>query len=216
MKRIISWTLSSILLLVIGGAIFSYVAGTGLNLLAFINFGKVETIEISGPTIVQAIQKQAKLETVAMNITRDTTIIKKHGVLDRCTEEITYIAYYQITAGLDLAAITLTDISEDASSTPKTFYITLPGAEILHNELDTANSRVVAERYPRWQPNCTRHTSAMVLEAQQTLRHETEASARQQGIIAMAEDHARVTLQELLSNAGISNVQIRFVPSSAR
>jgi hypothetical protein len=205
MKRMIAGTL------IIGGLIFMYVSGAGLNLLALLNFGKVETTEISGATIVQAIQKQAKLETVEMNISNDKTIIKEHGILNRCSEKITYLAYFRVTAGVDLAKITLTDISEDPSSTPKTFYITLPSAEIQHSELDTTQSRVIAESYPRWQPNCTRHTSEMVVEAQQALRHQAEAAARQQNITAIAEEHARVTLQELLSNAGITGVQIRFV-----
>ncbi|MFV9505925.1 MAG: hypothetical protein AB4911_15340 [Oscillochloridaceae bacterium umkhey_bin13] len=51
----------------------------------------------------------------------------------------------------------------------------------------------------------------MVIEAQQSLQRQVEAAAREQQIIALAEEHAGVVLKELLSDAGISNVQIRFV-----
>lgn len=210
MKRLITWTLAAVILMVLGGFAYAKVSNTPLSLLALLNPGQVRTVEVSGPLIIQAIQQQAKLSTVEITISEDKTITKNHGILDRCTEEITYLAYYQIAAGVDLEAISLANISEETDGTTKTIYITLPHAEILTSELDTANSRVVAESYPRWQPGCERHASEIVIEAQQAIRAEAEATALERGILADAENKTRTTLQEILGSAGIDDVQIRF------
>ncbi len=210
MKRLITWTLAAVILMVVGGGLYANGPSILSRLLGFVNPSQAQTVESYGPIILHALQLQEKLATAVRDTSQQMTITKVHGLFGRCEEEINYLAYYQVTAGVDLETITIANISEETDGAAKIFYITLPHAEILNVELSTEHSRIVAENYPRWQPGCERNTAALVTQAQQQLRDVAEAVALEQGFLADAEEQARTTLQGILGSAGIDDVQIRF------
>lgn len=167
-----------------------------------------------GPLVIEAIRRQAKLETVAMFIHNDLTVSREHGLFGACSEELTYMGYFNVTAGIDLAKISADDIQVTNDGYPEQarVIVTMPPAAILHNELDTAKSRIVSQSTPRWVPGCTHQIADMTVEAQNTLRGYAESAALQQDILPKAEEYASQELERLLEAAGYLNVTVR--PSS--
>ena len=170
-----------------------------------------------GPTVIQAIQRKAKLETVAMTISGDTTVTKEHGLLGVCSESLTYLAYYEVSAGIDLSRITESSVqvSEDGYPEQASVVVTLPPPEILHNELNTTDSRIIAQDTTKWIPGCSHEIATMTVEAQQQLREYAASAAREKGILKMAETNAGEELQRLLSEVGYRNVTIRYAGEGA-
>lgn len=166
----------------------------------------------SGPIIIKAIRNQAKLETVVMNIVNDQTITRVSGIGGLCTESITYLAYYDVVAGVDLAKIIEDNITvlNDGDPLQATVVITMPQAEILNITLDTQRSRVVSQNTPVWIPGCETQVADMTIEAQQRIQQYAEQAALQQGILKMAQEKASFELQRLLLRVGYPNVVIRY------
>lgn len=165
-----------------------------------------------GPTVIQAIQREANLETVVMNISGDMTINREHGFLGACSESLTYLGYFNVSAGIDLGEISSANIqaTNDGNPDQASVVVTLPAPEILHNELDTTSSRIVAEDTTKWVPGCSHQIADMTVEAQAKLREYAAAAAREQGILRKAETYAGEELQRLLETAGYTNVSIRY------
>src|SRR5688500_11617079 len=72
----------------------------------------------SEPTVIQAIQTQSKLATVIMNIAQDKTLTRDHGVGNICKEEITYLGYFNVTAGIDLSKVNRENILVENDGQP--------------------------------------------------------------------------------------------------
>lgn len=169
-----------------------------------------------GPTVIEAIRREATLETVAMTISSDTTVQREHGILGACSEELTYLGYFDVTAGIDLSRISSANIESTNDGFPEQAQvtITLPPAEITHVELDTTNSRIVAQSTPKWLPGCSHEIAEMTTEAQQKLRDYARSAALERGILGLAEQHAAQTLTQLLQASGYRNVTVRYASSN--
>ena len=166
----------------------------------------------SGPTVIKAIQTQAKLETIVMNIVQDKTIERKHGAFGACSEDITYLGYFNVTAGIDLTKVSNENIAVTNDGQPElaTVTLTLPHAEIMHRELDTHNSRLVTQNTTHWVPGCSHQIADMTVEAQQKMQEEVDKIASEQGILTQAEEKAGFELERILLNAGYSKVTVHF------
>lgn len=170
------------------------------------------SVRVSGPTVINSIEQGAKLETVSMNIAKDMTVRRAHGLRNVCKEDVTYLSYFDVTAGIDLAKITMNNIqvTNDGFPTEATVTIILPPAQIMHNELDMNNSRILAENYPQWLPGCNHQTASMVIEAQTETQKSAGIAAIEKGILQIAEKQAALELEKLLINAGYTHVTITY------
>ena len=166
----------------------------------------------TGPTVLNAIQAEAKLQTITMNIATDTDVTRVSGLRGVCTEKLTYLAYYNVKAGIDLAKITPAQVSVTNDGLPDlaTVTITLPQAELLGIERDEVNSRIVAEQKPpSLLPGCEDHGGVMLSEAQQKTRLSAQTLALDKDILRLAEEKAGLELRRILLTAGYKNVVIR-------
>lgn len=170
----------------------------------------------SGPVILDAIHTQAKLETVAMVFVNDQDVSKEWGleVVGEvvCQENITYLGYYTVTAGVDLQKITPSDIliTNDGIPSQTDITITLPAAAILHVEQDNQRSRVIHKDVSIISQLCGTKLPEMVLEAQVKIYEYARNAALQKGILRMAQEQAGLKLQQLLYNIGFPKVNIRY------
>jgi hypothetical protein len=166
----------------------------------------------TGPLVINAVRSQAKLQTVVMNIVGDQDVTRVSGISGLCTEHITYLAYYDVTAGVDLAKINEDNIvvTDDGLLDKAVVTIIVPPAEILNVTLDTEHSRVVAQDTPTWIPGCETQVADMALEAQQRLREYAGWAAIDQGILQSAQERAGFELQRLLLETGYQNVTIEY------
>jgi hypothetical protein len=166
------------------------------------------TVAVTGPVILDSIRNQAKLETVEMTIADDQTLTRTWGFQGACTENVTYLGYYTVTAGIDLQAIKPSDIQVENSpgSTQPKITIKMPPADIQHVVLDPQRSRVIHDDVSIISQICGSQVAEMVTQAQSNIQKLAEASALQKGILHMAQDRANFELQRLLLNAGYSKV----------
>ena len=166
----------------------------------------------TGPSVLNAIQAEAKLQTITMNIATDTDVTRVSGIRGVCTEKLTYLAYYNVKAGIDLAKITPAQVSVTNDGLPDlaSVTVTLPQAELLGVERDEVNSRIVAEQKPpSLLPGCEDHGGAMLGEAQQKTRLSAQTLALDRDILRLAEEKAGQELRRILLLAGYKNVVIR-------
>ena len=166
----------------------------------------------NGPVILDAIHNQSRLETVEMVLANDQDVTKVWGLEGACRESLTYLGYFTVTAGVDLQGLADSDVvlAENGDRTQTTVTVTLPPASILHTELDTRRSRVVHDDVSIISQLCGTQLPQMVLEAQADLQKIAETSARQQGIIKMAQDRAGFEIQKVLLKLGYSDVIVQF------
>ncbi len=166
----------------------------------------------TGPLVINAIRTRAKLETVIMNFVNDQEITRVGGIGGLCTERITYLAYYDVVAGVDLGKITTASITVTNDGFPDlaTITITVPPAEILNVVLDTQNSRLVAQDTPTWIPGCETQVAAMTVEAQQLTQQYAREAAIERGILKMAQEKAGQELKRFLLDAGYWNVNLEY------
>ena len=170
----------------------------------------------SGPIILDAIRTQAKLETVAMVFVNDQDESKGWGleVIGEvvCRENITYLGYYTVTAGVDLQKITPSDIliTNDGILSQTLITITLPAATILHVDPDTQRSRVIHKDVSIISQLCGTKLPEMVLEAQLKIEEYARNAALEKGILRMAQEQAGFALQQLLLNIGYPKVFIQY------
>jgi hypothetical protein len=170
----------------------------------------------SGPVILEAIHTQAKLETIAMVFVNDQDESKGWGleVVGEvvCRENITYLGYYTVTAGVDLQQITPSDILISNDGIPAQTYITItvPAATILHIEPDTQHSRVIHKDVSIISQLCGTKLPEMVLEAQVKIKEYSRTAALEKGILRMAQEKAGFELQQLLYKMGFPNVFIQY------
>jgi Protein of unknown function (DUF4230) len=216
MKRFVPFLLVMAAMIVVIGAIV-------MNEIRSISLG--DTIRIittptttfnSGPIILDAIKNQARLETVAMVFANDQDVSKEWGleVVGEvvCRENITYLGYYTVTAGVDLQKIAPTDIYVVDRETPaqSVITITLPAAVILHIEPDTQRSRVVHKDVSIISQFCGTKLPEMVLEAQLKIEEYAKGAALEKGILQMAQERASFELQQLLIKIGYPDVYFKY------
>lgn len=164
-----------------------------------------------GPIIIEAIRSHAKLETIVMSMVNDMDVTRVSGIAGVCTEKITYLAYYDVTAGVDLAKIAAEDVVVNRNDPQRiAVSITLPKAEIVNVVLNTQQSRLVAQTSPKWVPGCETQVAAMTLEAQQKIGQQVEKTALDKGILKMAQEKAGFELQRLIFSLGYLNVAIQY------
>lgn len=170
----------------------------------------------SGPVILDAIHTQAKLETVDMVFVNDQDESREWGLSVvgevLCREDITYIGYYTVTAGVDLQQITPSDILiiNDGIPTQTSITLTLPAATILHIEPDTQRSRVIHKDLSIISQFCGTKLPEMVLDAQIKIEEYAKNAAQQKDILGIAQKQAGFEVQQLLSTIGYPKVFIRY------
>jgi hypothetical protein len=169
------------------------------------------TVAISGPVILDAIHNQAKLETVSMTFALDQDLTKIWGVEGVCQETVTYLGYFNVTAGIDLQKIGEGDVQVENGPTLAQTAITikLPPAAITHIELDTQRSRVVHNQVSIISQLCGTHMADMVVEVQANLQKRAEESALDKDIVKMAQERAGFEIQKLLLTMGFTRVTIK-------
>lgn len=163
-----------------------------------------------GPIVLAAIRTEATLQTYRLTFVNDVDITRPSGIGNICTERIVYLGYYDVTAGVDLNAITEDDIEVVQRNGEMTVTITLPLAHLTDVTLDTERSRLLVQETPKWVPGCETHVADMTLEAQQGIKGYATEAALQAGILRQAQEKAGFVLQRFLYSTGYPNVVIRY------
>jgi hypothetical protein len=159
--------------------------------------------------VVQQIRGASELTTARYSL--ETVVPTKRertfGNYVVGTTTLLYIAYGEVEAGVDLSSLR----PEDVTVLGDTLQITLPPPRVLDQKIDVSRSKVYdynrgflglgPDVAPELQDFAQRETLNKITEA-----------ACQQGILQMASDRAKLTVSQLFSTAGYSNVLVETSP----
>ncbi len=174
-------------------------------------FPNKTTVEDSH-VILEAVRPLGNLETQEMSFARQIKIHHDEGLANACFESLIYISTYTITAGINLNQIAESNILVSNDGSSKTVTMTLPPAEILRREEDSAHADTIQETSLKLPIFCDggSHMPSMTTLAVTCGKYYSEVDAREQGILKRAQDEATIQISKLLNKLGYSNITIEF------
>jgi hypothetical protein len=153
------------------------------------------------PTVLHAIQSADQLVTADRQVDQEITK-SASSRLPGSTETLTYLAVYDVKAGVDLSRITESDITVEGD----TVRIALPPPYIISQALDAEKSHVVSRSTgpTSFIGGASKDLLDTVLrEAQTRANTETLADGT---LLKAAQENAASDLTRLLNDAGIKNI----------
>ena len=159
-------------------------------------------IDLSQPTVIHQIQQLHRLETVVFKMEKIVTGGQESRYLPTFLvgDRLLLVAYGEVTAGVDLGAITVADVRiEDRS-----VHIKAPRAEVFSTRVDNDRTRVYSRE--------TGLFSSVDPELESEVRRAAEQEIRQAaldgGVLDTAAQNARSTLSAFVSSLGFERVSI--------
>jgi len=157
--------------------------------------------------VVSELQGVDELTTVVFTTQSvvPTEQSRKLGYWTVGTTRLLYIAQAEVRAGVDLADMTMEDVT--VKEQDDTVVVKLPPAEILDHKLDIKESQV--HRYNRGFLNLGPDVAPKLqtLAQQQALNQVIDAACDKQ-ILDQARDRAEDNIQQLLAKSGYRNVEV--------
>ncbi len=158
------------------------------------------------PTVLHAIRQADQLVTAERQVDQQITKSAK-SPLPGSTETITYLAVYDVKAGVDLSQITEQDVTVEGD----TVRIALPPPFIISQALDAQQSHVISRS-----EGPTAFIGGPSKELLDVILRDAEGRARlgvldDGTLLQAAQENAATDLRRLLNAAGIANVV--FVPA---
>jgi hypothetical protein len=207
--RYLSWIFGvlagvAITIMVSLAILFFWAGATALERLAAIFSPGRTIINIGQPTVVNQIQKLARLETVMYTL--ENVIEGGHENLvlpDFLTgDRILLIGHGEVIAGVDLSRVGPNDVIIHG----KSITLRIPKPQILSTRIDNQKTRVFSRQTGILVPVDPNLETEVRREAETQLR---EAALRD-GILAAAEQNARATLTTLLQGFGFETITLEM------
>ncbi len=155
---------------------------------------------MSGPVVLQQIQKLNRLETTRYNgqaIVKGDTSGALPGWL--AGDKMVFIAHGEVVAGVDLSKLK----SEDVRTTNGHIILKLPPAEIFHTSLDNATSEVFERKVGLLSKPDANLETKVRFEAETRIRE----AALEAGVLETAQQNAHGTLRDFLKSLGVDDVE---------
>lgn len=154
---------------------------------------------VSGPVLLQQVQKLQRLETSRY---QGQVIVQGEtkGVLPTWVsgDRLLFVGRGEVVAGIDLARLSSSDLQANGERVS----IRLPAAEILHTRLDNRQSEVFDRRAGFFGGTDTGLETRVRVEAEDRIRE----AARANGVLRTAQDNAREALRTHLTGLGFRKV----------
>ena len=205
----LSWTLAvlagvALTIVVSFAVIFFWAGATALDRLGAIFSPGRTVINIGQPTVVNQIQKLARLETVMYTLENVVEGDRENLVLpDFLTgDRILLIGHGEVVAGVDLSRVGPNDVIIRG----KSITLRIPKPEILSTRIDNQKTRVFSRQTGILVPVDPNLETQVRREAETQLR---EAALRD-GILAAAGQNARATLTTLLQGFGFETITLEM------
>lgn len=175
-----------------------------------------ETVDVR-TVVVEQVQEVSELTTAifTMEAVVPAQSDRKFGDVTIGKTNLLYVAYGEVKAGIDLEALSTTDVTttNSATDTGTQVKLVLPEPKLLDAKIDVERSNVYdysrglfnlgPDRAPELQTLAQR-------EAQQKIRR----AACEQGILNQANERADLVITQLLQAAGFTDVIVETTPSS--
>jgi hypothetical protein len=159
--------------------------------------------------VITQIRELRRLESVAFNIDKVVTGERSSLLPSMLTgDRILMIVRGEVVAGVDLSKLNDADIRVDRS----TIRIRLPYAEVFSTRIDNNKTRV----YSRETGLLVQADPNLETEVRRAAERDIQAAALEDGILAMAANNARTTVQTLCRALGYRNIDVDFRSASIK
>jgi hypothetical protein len=167
--------------------------------------GRPTTFDTSVPSVVQKIQRLARLETVVYSIDTVVEGSKSSAVLPDLLagDRILLVVHGQSIAGIDLSQLKPEDVRIDNSG--QTIHVALPPSQLFLTSIDNQHTRVYMRSTGVLVPADPNLETETRVKAEQQL----QASALSDGILDTASKNARATVTTLLYSLGFHQVDVK-------
>jgi hypothetical protein len=163
--------------------------------------GRVLSIDVSQPTVVDRIQRLQRLETVIYTMDKIVTGAKENPIFPDflAGDRLLMLVHGEVVAGIDFSGLKPGDVRLEG----KEVRLHLPAAQVFSARLDSAKTRVYSRQTGLLVPT----DPNLETEVRQEAERELQAAALADGILQTAQQNASSTITSLLQGLGFEKIE---------
>jgi hypothetical protein len=163
--------------------------------------GRVLSIDVSQPTVVDRIQRLQRLETVVYTMDKLVTGAKENPIFPDflAGDRLLMMVHGEVVAGIDFSSLK----SGDVRLNGREVHLRLPASQVFSTRLDSAKTRVYSRQTGLLVPT----DPNLETEVRQEAERELQAAALADGILQAAQQNAASTITSLLQGLGFEKIE---------
>src|ERR1700685_3033975 len=164
--------------------------------------GRVLSIDVSQPTVVDRIQRLQRLETVVYTMDKLVTGAKENPIFPDflAGDRLLMLVHGEVVAGIDFSDLKPGDVRVNG----KQVHLHIPAPQIFRTRIDSAKTRV----YSR-QPGLLVSTDPnLETQVRQEAERQLQEAAMADGILGTAQGNAASTIRSLLQGLGFEKIDL--------
>jgi hypothetical protein len=163
--------------------------------------GRVLSIDVSQPTVVDRIQRLQRLETVVYTMDKLVTGAKENPIFPDflAGDRLLMMVHGEVVAGIDFSSLKAGDVRLDG----RQVHLRLPASQVFSTRLDSAKTRVYSRQTGLLVPT----DPNLETEVRQEAERELQAAALADGILQTAQQNAASTITSLLQGLGFEKIE---------
>src|SRR5579862_9422893 len=163
--------------------------------------GRVLSIDVSQPTVVDRIQRLQRLETVVYTMDKLVTGAKENPIFPDflAGDRLLMMVHGEVVAGIDFSSLKPGDVRLNG----REVHLRLPASQVFSTRLDSAKTRVYSRQTGLLVPT----DPNLETEVRQEAERELQAAALADGILQTAQQNAASTINSLLQGLGFEKIE---------
>jgi hypothetical protein len=163
--------------------------------------GRVLSIDVSQPTVVDRIQRLQRLETVVYTMDKLVTGAKESPIFPDflAGDRLLMMVHGEVVAGIDFSSLKPGDVRVDGREVD----LRLPASQVFSTRLDSAKTRVYSRQTGLLVPT----DPNLETEVRQDAERGLQAAALADGILQTAQQNAASTITSLLQGLGFEKIE---------
>jgi hypothetical protein len=163
--------------------------------------GRVLSIDVSQPTVVDRIQRLRRLETVVYTMDKLVTGAKENPIFPDflAGDRLLMMVHGEVVAGIDFSSLKPGDVRLNG----REVHLRLPASQVFSTRLDSAKTRVYSRQTGLLVPT----DPNLETEVRQEAERELQAAALADGILQTAQQNAASTITSLLQGLGFEKIE---------
>jgi hypothetical protein len=163
--------------------------------------GRVLSIDVSQPTVVDRIQRLQRLETVVYTMDKLVTGAKENPIFPDflAGDRLLMMVHGEVVAGIDFSSLKPGDVLLNG----KEVHLRLPASQVFSTRLDSAKTRVYSRQTGLLVPT----DPNLETEVRQEAERELQGAALADGILQTAQQNGASTITSLLQGLGFEKIE---------
>jgi hypothetical protein len=163
--------------------------------------GRVLSIDVSQPTVVDRIQRLQRLETVVYTMDKLVTGAKENPIFPDflAGDRLLMMVHGEVVAGIDFSSLKPGDVRLKG----REVHLRLPASQVFSTRLDSAKTRVYSRQTGLLVPT----DPNLETEVRQEAERELQAAALADGILQTAQQNGASTITSLLQGLGFEKIE---------